>query len=60
MAHFATKDRTGSICTETGEHDVFSYGADDGPTTYCSECREAEPVWTILPDEEFDSRFPNK
>lgn len=54
MAHFLTEDKQGSYCTDTAEFDVFSYGEDDGPTTYCTACREAEPEWTHIEDEEFN------
>jgi len=51
--HFATEHNTFSICSVTGDTDVFSYGADDGPTTYCESCREGEPEWTFITDEEY-------
>lgn len=55
--HFRTEDRTGSYCPVSMQLDVFSYGADDGPTTLCTGCGEPEPTWTVMGDSEFDSQF---
>jgi hypothetical protein len=51
--HFLTEDKQGSYCGVTGDTDVFQYGSDTGPTTYCESCREAEPEWTHIEDEDF-------
>lgn len=51
--HYLTEDNTGSYCSVTGDTDVFAYGDDTGPTTYCESCREAEPEWTHIEDDDF-------
>jgi hypothetical protein len=50
--HYLTDDKQGSYCGVTGEFDVFMWGADDGPTTYCASCREGEPEWTHIEDDD--------
>lgn len=51
--HLLTEDKQGSYCPVTGEFDIFSYGDDDGPTTYCIACREPEPDWDHIDDDDF-------
>lgn len=58
MSHFATADKSQSVCTEFEEFDVMQAGDDTGPTDYCGACREAEPTWEILTEEEFLKRWP--
>ena len=54
--HYITDDKR-SLCEETGQADVYVSGetvvTGPQPADYCSGCREVEPEWTYLTDEEF-------
>lgn len=62
MAHYATADKSQSVCTETQEFDVMVSGetvvTGPQPNDYCSACSAAEPHWEILTEEEFLRRWP--
>ena len=51
--HFATEHNTYSICSKTGDTDVFSYEEDEDTLTYCTSCLEADPEWEFIEDEEY-------
>lgn len=55
--HFVTDGNIYSICEEKGETDVFAHGdtivTGPQPDSYCTACREADPEWIHLEDEEY-------
>lgn len=55
--HFKTESNAYSLCEQTGEADVYVSGetVTNGPqpNDYCSACREVEPEWIIVEDEEY-------
>lgn len=62
MAHFKTPNASQSYCEEFGEFDVYVDGrsvtSGPQPDDYCEACREVQPTWEILSDEEFLKRWP--
>lgn len=62
MAHFATADKSQSVCTEYEEFDVMVAGTTvtrgPQPNDYCQACGAVEPTWTTLSEEEFLKRWP--
>lgn len=56
--HYKT-DNNESICVQTGQSDVFEYGdtapvsSAGQPSDYCSGCREPEPEWEWVSDDEY-------
>jgi hypothetical protein len=62
MAHFKTSDNEQSYCSEHDEFDVYVSGetVSNGPqpNDYCMACREVEPTWEILSEDEFLKRWP--
>ena len=54
--HFKTTGNVYSICELTGETDVYVSGetvTGMQPNDYCEACREAEPEWIEIEDEEY-------
>jgi hypothetical protein len=55
--HYVTDGNVFSICELTGENDVYVSGetvaSGPQPNDYCSACREVEPEWTHVTDDEY-------
>lgn len=62
MAHIRTADGSQSVCTESGEFDVYVSGESvtvgPQPNDYCSACYAGEPEWEIVTEAEFNRGWP--